>query len=125
MKAICVFMLALLVSSTMAHNYEELVNDLRRPGLEATVQQVLTFIKNEKLMPILEGRGYDIVRDGVGCAAGVFGGLDQGFNLYDIIMSDPTDWPVYIFAAIFIFAWWQQNGQFITYYCGNFWNNIH
>ena len=127
MKVICVFFLVLLLSSSMArdHSYEELIQDLRKPALEVTIQQVLGHFNREKLVPYLGSRGYDIVRDGVGCVSGVLGGLDQGFTVADIIRQDPTDWFRYVFAAIFIVAWWQQNGQFITFYCGNFWELIH
>ena len=127
MKILFLFVLVLLLSSTFArkkHTYEELIKDLRKPAIELSINQILNHLSRERLEPLLGSKGFDIVRDGVGCASGVFGGLDQGFVIVDIIKQDPKDWFSYVFAIIFVYAWWQQNGQFITFYCGNFWDLI-
>ncbi|CAI2384034.1 unnamed protein product [Moneuplotes crassus] len=107
------------------HTYEELINDMRKPALAVSINSILAHLTKERLEPLIGNRATDIVRDGVGCGSGVFGGLDQAFTVVDIIRRDPTDWFGYVFATIFIFAWWQQNGQFVTYYCGNLWEEIH
>ena len=104
-----------------AHDYSEFVTDLKKPAIASVVNQLLGGFQREDVIELGDSKLYDIVRTGVGCVAGVSGGLDTAFTIADIIQSDPTDPGVYIFAVIFTIAWWQQNGQYIEYMCGNFW----
>ena len=119
------FMMILSICSAKAHNYRELVEDLRKPAVEVTVAQLMSGFRKEDVIDVMGGHAYDIARTGVGCAAGVFGGLDTGFTIWDIVSQDPTDFEVYIFAVLYTIAWWQQNGQYLEYMCGNFWQLIH
>ena len=124
------YLLAFILLASMAygakeHDYEELVAELRKPAVEVVVAQLMGHLNRDKLVPLIGGHGYDVVRTGVGCAAGVFGGLDQGFTILDIVRRNPTDWQRWIFAGIFVFAWWQQNGQYLGYVCGTFWELLH
>ena len=123
MKIVIVIM-AMLLAFSYAHSYTEFVEDLKKPAIESVVNTLLGDFDKKEIMD-LEGEAYAIARTGVGCAAGVFGGLDTGFTIADIIRQDPTDIQAYIFAVIFIIAWWQQNGQYIEYMCTTFWNLIH
>ena len=124
-----IYVIVLLMLSSMAlgkiHDYNELVTELRKPAVEVSVATLMGGFKKEDVVDIIGGEAYDIARTGVGCGAAVFGGLDTGFTIYDIVSQDPTDPGAYIFAVLYTIAWWQQNGQYLTYMCSNFWRLIH
>jgi hypothetical protein len=122
---IVIVVLAMLVAFSCAHSYQELIEQHKKPAIESVVNSLLGNFKKEDVVDIVGGEAYDIARTGVGCAAGFFGGLDTGFTIADIIRQDPTDFETYIFAVLFIIAWWQQNGQYLEYMCINFWRLIH
>ena len=112
-------------ASRSVHDYTELVTELKKPAVEVVVAQLMGSFRKEEITAIVGGEAYNIARTGVGCAAGIFGGLDTGFTIADIIRQDPTDPGAYIFAVLFTIAWWQQNGQYLEYMCSNFWRLIH
>ena len=128
MKILC--FLALILFAGMAygvkeHDYTELVEELKKPAVEVFVAQIMSNFRREDLVHTIGGEVYDIARTGVGCGAGIFGGLDTGFTVWDILSQDFTDFGRWMFAIIYSIAWWQQNGQYITYMCTNFWHLIH
>ena len=106
-------------------NYDQKLSEMKKPSIEVVVAQLLGGFKKEDYIHIVGSKAYDIARTGVGCGAGVFGGADTIFTIIDIISQDPTDPGAYIFAVIYTIAWWQQNGQYVTYMCSNFWQLLH
>ena len=90
-----------------------------KPSLETTVAKLLAGFDRQDYINVAESKAYAIARSGVGCGAGVFGGGDTVFTIVDIISQDPTDPGAYIFAVIYLIAWWQQNGKMVTDYCIN------
>ncbi|CAI2382674.1 unnamed protein product [Moneuplotes crassus] len=127
MRLSLVIVALLLVSTTLAkyHTYEEFTKELRKPAIEASVVQILESYFTPEVVELLGGQAYNIARTGVGCAAGVFGGLNTGFTIWDVISQAPRDIDSYIFGAIYAYAWWQQNGQYMEYMCSNFWDLVH
>eukprot|EP00345_Euplotes_harpa_P017943 CAMPEP_0168336658 /NCGR_PEP_ID=MMETSP0213-20121227/11686_1 /TAXON_ID=151035 /ORGANISM="Euplotes harpa, Strain FSP1.4" /LENGTH=128 /DNA_ID=CAMNT_0008341919 /DNA_START=17 /DNA_END=403 /DNA_ORIENTATION=+ len=111
--------------NTKVHDYNELVTELRKPAIEVTVAQLLGGFRKEDVVATVGSKAYDIARTGVGCGAGVFGGADTAFTIADIISQDPKDPGAYIFAVLYTIAWWQQNGQYVTYMCSTFWQLLH
>ena len=73
----------------------------------------------------IENVYYKIARSGVGCFSGGLGLLNTVFTDIDIISSDPTDWFNYVFSVLYLYAWWQQNGQFVEVMCTEFWSLVH
>ena len=72
-----------------------------------------------------ENKAYEVARTGIGCSAGAFGLLNTIFTDIDVIASDYTNWEVYLFAVLYVVAWYQQNGQFMVYMCETFWQLVH
>ena len=125
-QLIALLLLAIQFASPRSvHDYTELVTELKKPAVEVVVAQLMGSFRKEEVTEIVGGEAYNIARTGVGCASGIFGGLDTGFTIADIIQQDPTDPGAYIFAVLFTIAWWQQNGQYLEYMCTNFWRLIH
>ena len=122
---ILAFVMLISFSVAMEHSYTELIEDLKKPAVEVTVAQLLSGFETPEVKELVGGEAYAIARTGVGCGAGVFGGLNTGFTIYDIISQDPTDFESYIFGVLYAIAWWQQNGQYLEYMCTNFWHLIH
>ena len=128
MKFLALLVALMLLNFTYArsiHDYQELVTELKKPAIESSVNLLLGGFNKADVATLIGSHAYDLARTGVGCGAGVFGGLDTAFTIADIIQSDPTDIGVYIFAVIYSIAWWQQNGQYIDYMCSTFWSLLH
>ena len=123
-----VLLVAVLMMATFATakglSHKELLEAHPVPSIEQTVSKIFGSVSPDTFKNVVGGEAYNIARTGVGCAAGVFGGADTGFNIYDVVRSDPTDFEVYIFAVLYAIAWWQQNGQYLEYMCVNFWRLI-
>jgi hypothetical protein len=75
--------------------------------------------------PTPNGHGYDVARTLTGCVSGSLAFVDTVFTDVDIIMTDPENWEVYLFAVLYLYAWYQQNGPFTAYMCRTFWELIH
>ena len=96
-----------------------------RPSLEVTVAKLLAGFDRFDYINVAESKAYAIARSGTGCGAGVFGAGDTIFLLIDIISEDPTDIMSYVFSVLYLYAWWQQNGKMVTYWCTEFWTLLH
>ena len=127
MKASILIVILLLATTSMAkyHTYQEFVGELRKPALESSVAQLVEAYFTPEVVDLVGGHAYNVARTGVGCAAGVFGGLNTGFTIWDVISEAPKEVDSYIFGVFYALAWWQQNGQYMEYMCGNFWDLIH
>ena len=128
MKIVYIFAFIMLVGMSYginAQDYEELTAELRKPSVEVSVSHLMRGFNQDIMMPKMGFYTYDLIRTGVGCGAGVFGGLDQGFTIWSIVQKDITDWSKWVTAAIFTLAWYQQNGQSVGHMCGTFWELLH
>eukprot|EP00343_Euplotes_focardii_P003451 CAMPEP_0205814770 /NCGR_PEP_ID=MMETSP0205-20121125/20108_1 /ASSEMBLY_ACC=CAM_ASM_000278 /TAXON_ID=36767 /ORGANISM="Euplotes focardii, Strain TN1" /LENGTH=87 /DNA_ID=CAMNT_0053099549 /DNA_START=42 /DNA_END=302 /DNA_ORIENTATION=+ len=87
MKFAYILTLIMLVSFTVAkeHTYSELIQDLTKPAIEVTVAQLMASFDRPEVKELVGADAYAIARTGVGCGSGVFGGLNTGFTIYDII----------------------------------------
>ena len=120
-----VFMVLAWTAHSRVQDYNQMLQDMKKPSIEVVVAQLLGGFKREDFSKLVGSKAYDIARTGVGCGAGVFGGADTVFTIIDIISQNPKDINSYIFAVLYTIAWWQQNGQYVTYMCSNFWILIH
>ena len=80
---------------------------------------------NSDMESQLNNETYDLVRSGVGCVAGGTDFVNTVFTIADVIQTDPKSWEVYLFGGLYLYAWWQQNGQYMNYMCTYFWTHIN
>ena len=121
-----IYLAVLLASLCLANaaSVEELFTKMqeRKDPVGESLQYIIESLKRGDSN---ENKAYEVARTGIGCSAGAFGLLNTIFTDIDVIASDYMNWEVYLFAVLYVIAWYQQNGQFMVYMCETFWQLIH
>lgn len=91
---------------------------------EQLLHQAMNFaLKQQQTDPVvvpgMGGIDYNTIRNFVGCETGISTFADTVFQMVDLVQSDGWTWQVLVFAALYIYAWYQQNGAALTHYCGS------